>query len=409
LAVGLALLCSVVAAAATVWIVVPAPTYTLWLVAVAASEWALWFGLLGLLGAALAAAAPAEGGRSRRRARLLAIGLGLTAFALSLVPVWEAAPVARENGVRLSLHEYLFGAVGSPEVPAPETLVYTTTADGQALALDVYLPPPRPSLPSPRRPAIVVVHGGSWRGGNRSDFPHWDRWLARQGFVVFDIAYRLAPAPNWQTATGDVKCAVAWVKRNAARYGVDPGRVALLGRSAGGHLALLAAYSPDAPPLASGCAAGHAAGGAGAVVALYAPTDLLWGYRHPADPDVLDTSAVLRAFLGGSPAEVPDAYRQASPVRHVGAGSPPTLLLHGRREALVSPRHTEFLAARLRAAGVPHRAVFLPYAQHGFDYNLHGWGAQIAKPVLLRFLRVHLGPGETATPGTLPDRALPAQ
>jgi acetyl esterase/lipase len=89
---------------------------------------------------------------------------------------------------------------------------------------------------------VIVVHGGGWRSGERSDFPSWNAWLADTGYVVFDIDYRLSPPPAWQDAPADVACAVGWVKENAARYGVDPERVALMGRSAGGHLVLLAAY-----------------------------------------------------------------------------------------------------------------------------------------------------------------------
>ena len=105
--------------------------------------------------------------------------------------------------------------------------------------LDAYLP----AEDDAARPAIIVIHGGSWSSGDKSDFPRWNGWLVEHGFAIFDIQYRLAPQPNWQTATSDVKCAIGWVKRNADHYGVDPDRIALLGRSAGGHLALLAAYT----------------------------------------------------------------------------------------------------------------------------------------------------------------------
>jgi acetyl esterase/lipase len=190
---------------------------------------------------------------------------------------------------------------------------------------------------------------------------------------------------------------VRWVRHHAARYNVDPERIALLGRSAGGHLALLAAYAPNDPRLPSSCAPEPPVGSGGgsdsrvqAVIGLYAPADLVWGYRHPANPGVIDSSSVLRAFLGGSPETAPQAYDAASPIHHVGPNTPPTLLLHGRMEALVSPLHSERLAERLQTAGVPHQAVFIPYGQHGFDYNFHGWGSQVARPLLLRFLREHL-------------------
>jgi len=379
LSAGLALLFSFVAAFLTVWIVAPPPSTVFWIIALGAGEWSLWPGALGLIGAVLGVQVLRRGGadalRGVRWVAGLAAAFGLAAVAFSLVPLVTTLPVARENEVRLSLGEYLFGVPGTVPVPdmAAQTVSYRIVA-GQALRLDIYRA--KGDMP---RPAIVVVHGGSWRGGTKSDFAAWDRWLARSDYVVFDIEYRIAPQPNWQTATDDVQQAVAWVKQNAARYGVNPARVALLGRSAGAHLALLAAYT-----------AKNEQTRVSAVVSLYGPTDLAWGYRNPANPRVLDTSAALRAFLGGTPETAPDAYEAAAPLTHVGPNTPPTLLFHGGRDALVSPRHSVFLADKLQAAGVPHQVVFLPYAQHGFDYNDHGWGAQVVRPVLLRFLRAHL-------------------
>jgi acetyl esterase/lipase len=308
---------------------------------------------------------------------VLGVAFGLAAAGFSLVPLASTLPVARANKERLSLAEYLLGAPGTGRGPdvTTQTVPYRTVA-AQTLRLDVYQ---HANGGNTTRAAIIVVHGGSWRGGTKSDFASWDRWLARSGYVVFDIEYRLAPQPNWRAATGDVQAAVAWVKQNAAAYNVDPARVVLLGRSAGAHLALLAAYAST-----------NDSTRAAAVVSLYGPTDLVWGYHNPANPAVLDTSAVLRAFLGGTPQAVPDAYKNAAPLSHVGPATPPTLLFHGGRDALVSPRHGVFLANELRAGGVPHQLVVLPYAQHGFDYNNHGWGAQIVRPILLRFLRAHL-------------------
>jgi dipeptidyl aminopeptidase/acylaminoacyl peptidase len=80
----------------------------------------------------------------------------------------------------------------------------------------------------------------------------------------------------------------------------------------------------------------------------------------------------------------------ASPVTHVDSQTPPTLLLHGSRDQLVGQRHAEILAERLTAAGVTHEAVFIPYGQHGFDFNFNGWGSQIAQATIRRFLRAHL-------------------
>jgi acetyl esterase/lipase len=364
----------------TLWIVVPAPLYQLWLVAVGASEWSLWFGALGLTGAALGLIAISLGSRWPA---WIALGWGLLAVALALVPPLESWPVARAIEAPLSLRRYLLGL---PDLPdgRPQTTSFATVG-GQTLSLDVYQPATAADQP---RPALIVVHGGSWSGGDKSDFPQWDWWFTQQNLVVFDVQYRLMPQPNWQTATGDVKCAIGWVKRNAAQYNVDPQRIALLGRSAGGHLGLLAAYTPDEAALPPSCDAPDTS--VQAVISLYGPADLVWGYNNPANPDVIDGPGTLRRFLGGDPQTAAEAFAIAAPINHVGAQTPPTLLLHGGRDQLVGQRHAELLAERLQAANVPHQTVFIPYAQHGFDYHFSGWGSQIAQPVIARFLQTYL-------------------
>jgi acetyl esterase/lipase len=376
----LALLCSCSALLITLWIVVPAPLYQLWLVAVGASEWSLWFGALGLTGAGFALVAFAAGSRWPA---VVAVTLGLLAAVFALIPPFRSQPVARANTIRLSLGRYIFGS-DRQSFGSPETRSFAMV-DGQSLNLDVYQPSPPAST---ARPALIVVHGGSWSGGDKSDFPRWDWWLTQHGFVVFDIQYRLAPQPNWQTATADVKCAIGWVKRHATQYNVDPERIALLGRSAGGHLALLAGYTPHVAALPASCDAPDPR--VQAVISFYGPTDLVWGYTNPANPNVIDGPGTLRRFLGGDPQTAADVFTIASPINHVGVDTPATLLLHGGRDQLVGQHHTELLAERLQAADVPYQAVYIPYGQHGFDYNFDGWGSQIAQPIMLRFLQTYV-------------------
>ena len=374
----------------TIWIVAPAPSYSLFEVAVGASEWSLWFGAMGAAGAALSLLARAAGSG---RAAWLALSLCVAAVLLSLIPPLDAWRVARENRVELSLGQYLFGSRDDHVASVERTTETFATVEGQTLKLDVYLSPSKETT-FPRA-AVLVVHGGSWSAGERSDYPMWNEWLARQGYAVFDVDYRLAPQPNWQTATADVKCAVGWVRANAARFAVDPARIALLGRSAGGHLALLAAYSANEDALPPGCAAPDTS--VRAVVSLYAPTDLRWGYEHPANERVLDGPGKIRDFVGGTPQSAPEAIRLASATTHVNSLSPPTLLFHGGRDQLVGDRHMSLLTERLSQHRVAHRALLIPYAQHAFDYNFDGWGSQLMRPLLLNFLREHLNSGSSRT------------
>ena len=218
-----------------------------------------------------------------------------------------------------------------------------------------------------------------------------DGWRAN-GYAVFDIDYRLAPQPNYLTATGDVKCAVLWVKQHAAEFQISPDRIALVGRSAGGHLALLAAYSAGDKRLPPSCQSTGKDENVRAVVSFYAPIELQWAYDNPANQLVFDGPQTIADFLGGSPhesAEIRERYDLASPLTHLSANTPPTLFVHGGQDQIVREENMQFADEKLNAYNIPHQTIFIPYAQHGFDYNLYGFGSQITKPAMLEYLNEH--------------------
>jgi len=379
-------------------IILPAPSYYLWLAAVGVSEWSVWLILAGLVSMACGGGALIFFDFRSRRA-WVGIALSLVTVVCAGVPVVSAFRIAAHRGVSLSWGRYFFGA-GQAEGGfrvGVERDVEFATLDGRTLRLDVYRPhyplrhePRTDAKTRPLSPAVIVIHGGSWSGGDKSDFAAYDRWLAAGGRVVFDVEYRLADGrQRFPAQLLDVKCAVAWVKSNAAQYDVDPGRIALLGRSAGGQLALLAAYTADdKTPLPGSCPAQDT--GVRAVISFYGPTDLAWDYFNPGRPDVIDSRRVLENYLGGSPASAPEVYAAASPTEHVGAGSPPTLFLHGGHDQIVRPENVERITPKLAAAGVPYTYVYLPWGNHGFDYNFDGWGSQIVQAEIIRFLDSHL-------------------
>lgn len=383
---GLArLFCLVLAAcsaAAAALIVLPAPSMPLALAAIVASEKSAVIVGAALLALALALADLRWGHRSALPPALSAV-LALGAIAIGLYPIVEAHRLARQHGVALDLRRALGAPIdlegpGRPNLTVP----YLTVDDGAALSLDVYLPTKRPAAPAR---AVLVAHGGFWSSGARGEAPLASRHLADLGFTVFDVEFRLKPQPNWQSAIGDLKCAIGWVKRHASTpdWNVDPTRLVLLGRSSGGHLALMAAYAAADPALPPSCDAGDTS--VDAVVALYAPTDLIWGYEHPSNLRAADSRARQRAFLGGPPETEGDRYRALSPVLRVTPAAPRTLLAHGGRDQFLSHAHMDLLAARLAVAGVPHQALFIPYAQHAFDFG-GGFSDQIFEATLLRFL-----------------------
>lgn len=355
--------------------VVRAPTYLLWQAAVVVTEWGHLLALLAL--------APLAPGWRRSAAGRTAALLGLGAAALALSPLARAVAPAGALPARLA---EAFGEPGRPlgrpapldavdlarGVPlpaiAPERLVYATVA-GQELGLDFYR---ARGAPGPA-PLVVVIHGGSWQSGDSAQLEPLNRYLAGRGYAVAAISYRLAPAWPFPAARDDTRAAIAFLKGRAAALGLDPARIVLLGRSAGGQLALLTAYTSGDPAIVG-------------AIAFYAPTDMAYGYANPSDPRVIDSRGVLEAYLGGTPTTAGPAYAAASPLAFVGPATPPTLLIHGGRDELVTLRQSERLAARLAEAGRPHLLLALPWATHGADFNLSGPFGQLSTYAVEHFL-----------------------
>ncbi len=380
---------------AAVLIVVPGPNASTWFLGVMVEGYSLALAGYGLVGLALAGLTRHLG--SGGVSPMATASAGAT-IALCFVPVWQGLRAASAHDVRLSLREYFSRPTWVPS-RSPESVTYARPSDCPGgLQLDVWRPPDIDvSTPSPKRAAVIVVHGGGWVSGARGGTARWNEWLADRGYVVFDIDYRLAPPPRWREAPDDVSCAVRWVKDHADQYGVDPDRVALLGYSAGGHLALLAAYSIGDPavPLSDDVHDRRVA----AVAAFYPITDLTapFGRRRPRWPAAAATAQIIE-FLGGTALANADAARLASPVSHVASGVPPTFLVHGRRDQMVPVEQSQVLDTELDKAAAEHIYVELPGANHAYDLVWGAWHTQITRAVLHQFLRRHLS--EPTTPAT---------
>jgi acetyl esterase/lipase len=225
--------------------------------------------------------------------------------------------------------------------------------------------------------AYVFFHGGGWHQFSKDSLTRpFFRHLAAQGHVVMDVAYRLHPEADLIGMVGDAKRAVAWMKANAERYGADPEWIIVAGGSAGGHLALLAAYTPGHPELTPADIRGLDST-VRAVVASYPVVDLR-SYLTNNDYRTIDfglfevTSPreVVPRLVGGTPAQVPERYDLLTPTNHVSPECPPTLLLQAGHDHVVPIEPVRDLHRKLVAAGVPAIYIEYPATEHVFDFVL---------------------------------------
>ena len=248
-----------------------------------------------------------------------------------------AGAIFADRGSRVS------AAQASAPVVTRTDVIYGRVEGSALLANLAY-----PDGPGPR-PALISVHGGRWRAGNRTDASSIKvaQW-AEFGFFAMSIDYRLvggspAPAPYV-----DLRCAIRWVHAHAADYGVDPERVYLIGQSAGGHMVSLAATLGDGPYAKAG-GWDNARSDVRAIVSVAAAYDvntLSWGN--------------LWTPVGG---DVEEARRAASPMTHVSASTKPILVIHSDDDKSVPVQQAVDFVAKLKAAGVPHR--FVHYTDRG--------------------------------------------
>ncbi|MEO8564536.1 MAG: alpha/beta hydrolase [bacterium] len=306
---------------------------------------------------------------------LVSVALIGAAFS-SVRPLLQARQVASVLTERLpgdarvgapASSEPLAGVPDAPDVT--ERTISYAAVDGAPLTMRVFLSTDKRE----RRPIVIELYGGAWRGGDPGQGATISRALAQHGYVVAAIDYRHAPTFVYPAQIEDVRRSIALVRDSAPSWNGDTTRIALLGRSAGGHLAELAAFAPGDRPVQ-------------AVVALYAPWNLVEGYRDVPTPDPIDVRARIADFMDGSPDARPARYHEASPSSYVRPGLPPTLLLYGGRDHLVKPEFNRTAASALWAANDRVVAIELPWSEHGFDLVPAGLGARIAYAAIARFL-----------------------
>jgi len=351
-----------------------APTNFLWMTAIAAAEYGWIFVLF--------TSAFLCWGFYDVPYKTLGTIVGIAAILLYLSPIIRAGLVANQlnNELIISLHikkenrelfersPFSFFKLFSLNKKVDYiTITYQRSADKE-YKLDYYS-----AKKNGKKPCVIVIHGGSWSSGDSQQLPELNSYLAEKGYNVASINYHLAPGFISPKQEEDVENAINYLIENSEKLNIDTSKFVLLGRSAGAQIALMTAYN-------------HKGGNIRGIVDIYGPADMVWGYSLPTNPLVMDSRKVMEEYLGGTFDQVPENYHNSSAVEFVTKNTPPTLMIHGKNDVLVAYEHSQRLELKLKAAGVKYYWLKLPWATHGFDYNLRGPGGQLSTYAIEVFL-----------------------
>jgi len=336
-------------------------------------------------------------------------------FAAAFGAGWQQRIPSQLKGGLLP-QRWTWNLAAAPGVQVERDVTFATIpGSDRKLLADIWSPP---TGIAPSGLGFIYLHGGGYSAFDKGGPTEaWFRHLAVQGHVVMDVAYRMIPEATVPEMEGDVKRAIAWLKRSASRYSVDPDRIVISGGSAGSHLALLAAYAPYHPlftpqdvqgiDLSVRGVVGYYLAGDYRPESRSIPNRTAWesavekqlthffermiGYKLAVD-EVGDWDANL--FVGGPAEAWPELYRQVSPITHVRPESPPTLLIVGEHDLYGQSSPVATLHAALRTAGVPSVELRLPRTDHAFDLVLPevSPAAQTAMYDVDRFLALMAAP-----------------
>ncbi len=284
----------------------------------------------------------------------------------------------------------VYAAIGANEVkliskddPTPESVGVVVKKDveygrvgDRPLLLDLYLPP---DAKEPA-PGFMFIHGGGWSGGDRADYAYYCTRFAKRGYVVATISYRLSGEAKFPACVQDAKCAVRWMRANAAANNMDPDRIAVMGGSAGGYLAMMIGYSSDVPDLEGDGGNPGVSSRVNVVINGYGPTDL-------TEP-VAQTAPQVTGLLGKTYAEDADLFRRASPITYLTPDDPPTLIIQGTVDDTVPVGQNDLLAKKLAEIGVACQYVKFEGWPHTLD--LAEENNKVVQWHIINFFKKHL-------------------
>ena len=379
----LPLLLSVSGLFLSLWIVISAPTFWLLPLGVCAPELSPWLLIINAI--ALVLVFSVKGWLSNFILVCSLIGLSLSLLPLLQLPATNqrfeqemerALGKDYVNHIPQDLQSQMrprsfaiadvFRGIPSQEVRIDRGIVFASP-DGVDLKLNTYRP-----LQAGKYPALIVIYGGAWRSGTPDGYEKFSCYMAARGYSVITIDYRHAPEYKFPQQLEDVKTALQYIRDRAVDLEIDLNKMAIMGRSAGGHLASLAAYQDVISWQA--------------VISYYGPTNLTEGYYDLPSPDPIDIQDVLENFLGGTPEELPELYQQASPINYIKPNLPPSLLVYPGRDRLVQAKFGRELYDKLITNDNTAILLEIPWAEHAFDAVFFGVSNQLILYYTERFL-----------------------
>lgn len=266
--------------------------------------------------------------------------------------------------------------------------------------LDLYFPAKRDA--GARLPAIVMIHGGGWIGGDKAGGREYSVGvtLAQAGYVYASINYQLDPSDRWPRNLLDCKNAVRFLRANADKYGIDPDRIGVIGSSAGGHLALMVAYTAGIAELEPTSPYPSVSSDVRAVINLFGVTDIASWTKTDEKGERIGEVPMPYPLFSASGGKTPQNIRAASPITYVTNKSVPTLTIHGTADNTVYRGQATILDAKLNEAGVEHQTILLDGVGHSFNLT-HGLDkkplANDLRPTVIGFFDKHLRSATAAT------------
>ena len=227
------------------------------------------------------------------------------------------------------------------------------TGGGRDLKCDIYTPPGEVT----NAPSVLLIHGGGWIGGDRSQLKGYGVLLGRIGYVCVSTEYRLSGESIWPAQIEDVKACLRWMRTHAEKLGIDPAKIAVSGNSAGGHLSLMMATTANMPEFEGAGGNPGVDTSVAACIAFYPPTTFA---DNPAD-----LANAVKALMGKDPSA--EAMRGVSPLTHAKPGLPPVMLIHGNNDTVVSAKDSFKMYDALTKADVPVELHMFAEAPHAFD------------------------------------------